>query len=109
RVLEQPIDARERAHLRASLRGLLAFQKGLGSFPKIRNAPNGTPFVTLYAKGRLVGCQGSMEGAPAERLGRAFLRALEDPRYGGIVAEDRATLSASVSYPRNVRQIRLSE
>jgi hypothetical protein len=50
-----------------------------------------------------------MEGTPAERLGRAFLRALEDPRYGGITARDRPTLSASVSYPRNVRRVRLSE
>jgi hypothetical protein len=84
---------------------LLAWQKNLAAWPVLDGAPNATPFVSLYAGGRLVGCVGNDEGTGGERLARAFLAALSDGRFGGIGAADRGTLSAQVSYVRRMRWI----
>ena len=70
-----------------------------GHFRRISWAPDATPFVSIYARGKLRGCFGSDEGSPEERLCRAFLRALEDVRFGAISADDRPHLAAQVSYP----------
>ena len=59
--------------------------------PQPRAAPDATPFVSLYARGMLRGCFGSDEGRPHERVTRAFLRALDDVRYGGIRARPNAS------------------
>jgi AMMECR1 domain-containing protein len=64
-------------------------------------APGGlpaAPFVTVYAGGVLRGCFGCAEGPPRDRLSRAFLRALEDSRYGLVRAEERGHLTMVVSY-----------
>jgi hypothetical protein len=65
----------------------------------MRGAPAATPFVSLYAHDRLVGCFGSDEGAPEERLSRAFLRSLDDTRHHPLSAADRPALLAHVAYP----------
>jgi AMMECR1 domain-containing protein len=102
-VLRRPLRARDREALAKTLRALLRFQRTLGRWPAIEGAPDATPFVSLYADGRLRGCYGSNEGAPAERLARAFLHAQDDDRFGGISPAERAMLMAQVSYPRNAR------
>jgi AMMECR1 domain-containing protein len=101
-----PLTREERAVASRTLRALLAWQVTLRRFPRARAAPAGTPFVSLYADGRLAGCFGCDEGTAEERLLRAFVRALEDPRYGRVRAEERARLAAQVSYPRAVRRVR---
>ena len=68
-------------------------------------APDATPFVALYADGHLRGCYGSNEGAPHERLARAFLRALDDGRFGGVRSDERDRVVAQVSYVRRARLV----
>jgi hypothetical protein len=53
----------------------------------------------------LRGCFGSHEGAPGERLTRAFLRALEDSRYGTVRPAERGRLAVAVSYVATIRPI----
>jgi hypothetical protein len=89
KTLDRPLVARERAALERSLRGLLRFQHALDRWPAVRGAPDATPFVSLYAKGTLRGCYGSGEGAPNERLARAFLHAQDDDRFGGVASTER--------------------
>ncbi len=106
RALEQPLMPADRASLARSLRGLLRWQRSLRGWPAaITGAPDATPFVSLYSRGKLCGCFGSAEGGPGERIARAFLRALEDARHGGVHAPDRATLVAQVSYARRVQRV----
>jgi AMMECR1 domain-containing protein len=88
----------ERAEITRAVRSMLRFQRDLTSLRPARAAPDATPFVALYANGRLCGCYGSDESCPAERLARAFLRAAHDPRFGGISAAERGALVAQVSY-----------
>jgi hypothetical protein len=91
------------------VRALLAWQRSLARWPAAGAspgaAPDATPFVSLYARGTLRGCFGSHEGRPGQRLARAFLRALEDSRYGMVRAEDRDALTAVVSYVRDLRVV----
>ena len=105
KTLARPLLPRERADLAASLRALLAFQRALARFVPPRRAPDATPFVSLYARGSLRGCYGSHEGGPAERLTRAFLRAQDDGRFGGVAPAERGLLAAQVSYPRAARLV----
>jgi hypothetical protein len=86
-----------------SVRGLVRWQRDLRTWTPCRRAPDAAPFVALYAGGRLCGCFGSDEGPPGERLMRAFLRALSDPRFSPIAPADRRGLVASVSYVRDAR------
>ncbi len=79
-VLQRPLDDGQRAVVSRQLRGLLAWQHSLRRWPLLRGAPDATPFVSVYAAGRLIGCVGSAEGEPAERVARAFLLAMADPR-----------------------------
>lgn len=99
RQLRAPLSDDERAQLRDTLERLLKWQTQLGSFPRVAWAPDATPFVSVYARGKLRGCFGSEEGAPEERLCRAFLRALEDIRFGMVSRDERKHLAAQVSYP----------
>ena len=69
----------------------------------MRQAPDATAFVSLYANGRLCGCYGDDEGGPAERLTRAFLRAAHDGRFAPISQAERKVLVAQVSYLRHPR------
>jgi hypothetical protein len=105
RALGRPLTASERRGLRRDVARLLAWQRDLGSWPLVAHAPDGIPFVSLYARGRLVGCFGSDEGPPPERLARAFLRALEDARFGGVRAPHRAELSCDVAYVTDLRDV----
>lgn len=105
-ALGRGLDARDVSRLRGFLRRAVTWQESLRGFPRLASAPDGTPYVSLYAKGTLRGCFGSAEGSPAERVARAFLLALSDVRYGGIEAGERATLAAEVSYVTRARPLR---
>jgi AMMECR1 domain-containing protein len=98
-ALARPLGAAARARVAADLRALVRWQETLRGWPRLRAAVDATPFVSLYAGGRLLGCFGCAEGAPAERLARAFLRAMSDPRHGGVGAGDRGRVSAQVAWP----------
>jgi AMMECR1 domain-containing protein len=103
--LARPLSAAQRAALRVHARNLLAWQRSLTGWPKAIAAPDATPFVTIYAGGVLRGCFGSFEGNPGERVTRAFLRAVEDSRYGTIQAAERDGLVMVVSYVRSIRPL----
>ncbi len=103
RTLGSRLSKRQRQSVAAGLRGLLSWQRDLCAWVAPASVPDATPFVALYAHGRLRGCFGSDEGPPGERLARAFLRSLMDVRFGGIGSTDRASLVAEVSYVTSVR------
>jgi AMMECR1 domain-containing protein len=104
-ALARALGARERKQLEMQLCALLAWQRDLARWPSPRPSPRAIPFVSLYARGRLTGCMGSGEGAPGERLARAFVSALGDARFPGPMPAERATLSAQVAYVRDVEMI----
>ena len=99
----------ERRGLERTLGELLAWQRALRGFPRLRGAPDATPYVSVYARGKLRGCWGSHEGAPAERVARAFLLALGDTRYGRVQPNERADLAADVAYVARARPVRADE
>jgi AMMECR1 domain-containing protein len=103
RTLGALLSERQRQNVAAALRGLLSWQRNLRAWTVPASVPDATPFVALYAHGRLRGCCGSDEGSPGERLARGFLRALTDTRFGGIASAERASLVAEVSYVTSVR------
>jgi AMMECR1 domain-containing protein len=98
KTLRHPLSEEQRAEVSRGLRDLLRFQSTLARWRSVGHAPDATPFVSLYANGRLCGCQGSDEGSPSERLERAFLRALHDGRFTPVSPGERAALAAQVSY-----------
>lgn len=104
-ALAAPLSPAERADLQASLRALLAWQVELGRWALPARAPDATPIVSVYLDGRLAGCSGTTEGEPAVRLGRAFVQALGDPRFGGVPDAARGRLVAQVSYPHSPRPL----
>ena len=63
---------KERAAVAEAARELLRFQRTLRGWRMPRGVPDATPFVSLYAKGRLCGCFGTGRGA-AGRAPRAGL------------------------------------
>lgn len=107
-ALARPLSPKARAALERALRRLLAWQVELSAWPRIITAPPATPIVSVYTEGVLRGCAGSSEGAPGERLARAFLHAESDLRFGGIAPGLRAHLVAQVAYPLALRQIPLA-
>ena len=110
RACSRPLDDRARAAVAASVAKLLGWQRTLGRWPRAPGVPEATPFVSLYAGGRLRGCFGSTEGDAGDQLQRAFLSALSDPRFGGIQPSERDGLVAEVSYlvgPRRVSHAEL--
>jgi len=106
-ALGRALSVRERGVLGRSLSAMLRWQRDLGRWPPLAAAPNATPFVSLYARGVLKGCMGSQEGAPAERVARAFLLALGDLRMGGLAPADRDELSIELAYVTEARKIAL--
>src|SRR5262249_22999764 len=88
---------------------LLSWQRTLRRWPRAGSAPDATPFVSIYANGVLRGCFGSHEGSPSERLSRAFLRALEDSRFGLVQSTERDQLTLVVSYVRSMRRIDMAK
>ncbi len=108
-ALEGPLRAAQRRSLAADARALLQWQRDFVAWTKPRCRIDALPFVTLYARGRLVGCFGAHEGAPADRLARAFLRAMNDVRFGGVREDDRDALVAEVSYVIGTRAIEADE
>ena len=97
---ERPLATAERRGLSRLLHDLLRFQRDLAPFRLPRLTFRGTAFVSVYAHGRLRGCHGSDEGEASERVGRAFLRAVHDTRFGGVRGDERESLVAQVSYAR---------
>ena len=104
-VLASPPTPRQRAAIRSELAALLRWQRTLRGWPTPRTGLDATPFISIYSAGRTLGCFGSTEGPPAARLSRAFLRAVEDARFGGVDEAMRARLAAQVSYPARVREV----
>ena len=104
-ALARPLTAAERRELQHSLAGLLRWQRDLRAWPRLSKAPAATPIVSLYLDGVLRGCTGMTEGSPPERLARAFLQSLGDPRFGGVPSEERGRLVAQVAYPIHVRRV----
>jgi hypothetical protein len=94
--------------LERALRRLLAWQVELSAWPRITTAPPATPIVSVYTEGVLRGCAGTSEGAPGERLSRAFLHAESDLRFGGIAPRLRARLVAQAAYPLALTRIPLA-
>ena len=106
-ALARPLSPALRRELTRSLGGLLRWQQQLDDWPRVGRQPAGTPIVSLYLDGALRGCMGFSEGPPRERLARAFMQALTDPRFGGVAHAARARLVAQVTYPVRLRQVRL--
>ncbi|MES1178045.1 MAG: AMMECR1 domain-containing protein [Myxococcales bacterium] len=105
--LAAPLSATQRDSLRGALRALLLWQRDLQAWPAGFEAPDATPIVSLYANGALCGCAGVSEGAPNERVQRAFVQALGDGRFGGLGKAARAELRAQLSYPTRVEVLEL--
>jgi len=101
--LRRSLDEDARRQLAREVRELLRFQRTLRRWRTARRAPDATPFVSLYANGRLCGCYGDGEGGPGERLTRAFLRAAHDGRFAPITPAEREVLAAQISYPLRPR------
>ena len=99
------LSSSQRDEVRRYARALLHWQRTLRRWPSLASAPDATPFVSIYANGVLRGCFGSHEGSPPERLSRAFLRAIEDSRFGLVQTAERGRLTAVVSYVRSMRLI----
>jgi hypothetical protein len=108
-ALGRSLTTAERARLRRWLRQAVAWQRTLRGFPPLPNAPDATPYISLYSNGLLKGCFGSHEGKPAERVGRAFLLALGDSRWGGIGSRDRESLEGSIAYVTRAEPVRADE
>jgi AMMECR1 domain-containing protein len=98
--LRRGLTSEERRGVIIGVRSMLRFQRTLRDWRAPRLAPDATPFVSLYVGGRLCGCFGSDEGTPTERLSRAFFRALDDARFGGVRSGERDRVVAQVSYVR---------
>jgi AMMECR1 domain-containing protein len=103
-ALGRPLARAERRALDKTLRDLLAWHVDLRAFPRLAKLPKASPYVSLYANGKLRGCYGSGEG-----IARAFLRAITDTRYGGIAVEERDDLAADVAYVVRARPVRADE
>lgn len=106
-ALARALSASERSSLTRLLAGLLRWQRELKGWPRFPPAPAGTPVVSLHLDGALRGCTGMSEGPARERLPRAFLQALGDPRFGSVALRDRGRLVAQVAYPFRVERVSL--
>jgi AMMECR1 domain-containing protein len=105
RALRRPLTVAERGRLSRHLARLVEWQRTLGTWPRLDTAPDATPFVSVHARERLAGCFGSEEGAPSERIGRAFLRAIADARNQPLSPSERGDVTAQVSYVIGVERV----
>jgi AMMECR1 domain-containing protein len=103
--LARPLAPEDRRQVARDLADLLAWQTDLVRWKKPRSRVDAVPFVALYARGKLCGCFGAHGAEPGERLARAFLRSLNDTRFGGIPEAVRAELAVEVSYIRDAAPI----
>jgi AMMECR1 domain-containing protein len=103
--LPRELTARDRRQVQNDLEALLAWQTDLVRWSKPRSRVDALPFVALYAGGKLRGCYGADGGEPGERLARAFLRSMNDTRFGGIPEAARAELAAEVHYAKSVKSL----
>ncbi len=108
RALPRPLTAGERSRLSRHLARLVEWQRTLGAWPRLHAAPDATPFVSVHARGRLVGCFGSDEGTPSERIGRAFVRAIADARHQALSPSERGAVTAQLSYVLGVERADLA-
>ena len=104
-VLKAPLGAAQRRTVLADVNALLRWQKDFVAWTKPRTHVDASPFVALYAHGTLLGCFGASEGSPGDRLARAFLRAMNDMRFGGVGDAHRDALVAEVSYVIDARPL----
>jgi hypothetical protein len=100
--LQRPLTRRDRRQVEEDLVALLAWQRDLVRWRKPTSRVDALPYVALYSRGKLYGCFGAEGGEPGERLARAFLRSLNDTRFGGLPEPARAELAAEVYYVRDV-------
>jgi AMMECR1 domain-containing protein len=105
KALPRPLDRAARARLAERLRELLAFQRTLTRWPRAFAAPDATAFVSIYENGALRGCFASNDGAPHDRLRRAFLLAAHDGRFGGLAGGGHEDAIAVLSYPHAVQRL----
>ncbi len=71
--------------------------------------PDATPFVSFHSARGTLGCMGSHEGEPRERVGRAFLLALHDARFPVILPAEREELACELSYAHSLVRVGLEE
>lgn len=105
RALARPLSSAQRQKLSAYLVRLVRWQQTLRDWPVLDDAPDATAFVSVYARGRLVGCFGSDDATPRDRVARAFVRAIADTRRDAITPEERAHVTAQLSYPIAIQPI----
>ncbi len=99
--LKRPVPPRTALALQKHLQALLRWQADLRRWPlpAPRQAfPDATPFVSLHSARGTLGCMGSHEGEPRERVARAFLLALHDARFPMVTPAERGELTCELSY-----------
>jgi AMMECR1 domain-containing protein len=104
-ALERPLRAAERRAVTNDAKALIRWQRDFVRWRKPLSKVDAVPFVALYARGKLLGCFGAHDGSPADRLARAFLRAMNDMRFGGIAEVDRDAVVAEVSYVLDTKAV----
>lgn len=104
-TLARPLTARQRAGIQRDVRTWLDWQRDFQRWQAPSIVIDATPFVSLYCKGRVVGCYGSDDPHPRHRLARAFLQALTDTRFTSTSNRDRDSLVAEVSYLKKVEWV----
>lgn len=107
--LEQPLTFADRSFLHWQLKALLEWQRALQHFEATPPVPaalaRALPIVSLSVGGQLRGCFAHGRGPAEQRLTRAFLAALADPRFPAITEGERARLVAQVAYPVRARRL----
>jgi AMMECR1 domain-containing protein len=104
-TLRRGLTAADRRQVEKDLVSLLGWQRDLVRWSKPRSRVDALPYVALYAGGKLRGCFGADGGGPGERLARAFLRSLNDVRFGGIPDAARGELAAEVYFTKDARTL----
>jgi AMMECR1 domain-containing protein len=107
--LEQPLSFADRSFVHQQLGALLEWQRALQHFEPTPPVPaaleRALPIVSLSVGGQPRGCFAHGRGPAEQRLTRAFLAALTDPRFPAIEEGERERLVAQVAYPVRVRRL----